>query len=459
MKKLGQIVKWLLAAIASLFVTLIASWWLIPDETLNPVIEKLTAAPSAPPAAENAYFLLWGLKASSDLDPHVAGQKIIAEHERLVAAKANLADYKIDQYLGSEPLSFEPAIKRCDPSEHECLEFYQGMRQQIEADFEKYASYIERYRTTRRFPHFYERVASWAFFSPFPPYESMVALSSLVDGKIALQVASPGTRKAALDELAAELHLWRRIIRDSDALLTQMISTAVLHRKYALASGILRAYPDTVRQYPETMAKITSPLLAKEINLVRALENEFRLGVALYRDLAHSMQTTRVDYTALDKLMDSVVFVRGYKPNATINRSYSVLQENAQFYARTPKQILDERTAFVEKQQDFNAWAPSVIFYNPVGKVLVSVGTIDLSDYSFRLHDLIARSRLLDLQRRIIEQNVQPQLREQFLADADLMNPYTEKTFELNAAKNSISFAGHGTRYLKNGRVSVELPD
>lgn len=73
-----------------------------------------------------------------------------------------------------------------------------------------------------------------------------------------------------------------------------------------------------------------------------------------------------------------------------------------QFYARTPKQILDERTAFVERQQDFNAWAPGVIFYNRVGKVLVSVGMIDLGDYSFRLHDLIARSRLLDLQRRLI---------------------------------------------------------
>ena len=130
-----------------------------------------------------------------------------------------------------------------------------------------------------------------------------------------------------------------------------------------------------------------------------------------------------------------------------------------QFYARTPKQILDERTAFAERQQDFNAWAPTVIFYNPVGKVLVSVGMIDLGDCSFRLHDLIARSRLLDLQRRLIEGDVQPQQREQFLADADLMNPYTEKPFELNAAKNSISFAGHGARHLKNGRVSVELPD
>ena len=83
----------------------------------------------------------------------------------------------------------------------------------------------------------------------------------------------------------------------------------------------------------------------------------------------------------------------------------------------------------------------------------------DVGEAATAIDDLIARSRLLYLQRHIIEQNVQPQQREQFLADADLMNPYTEKPFELNAAKNSICFAGHGARHLKNGRVSVELPD
>lgn len=459
MKKLQRILKWLLYLIASLAVVVIACWLLLPDEDLNPGAQKLIAVPPAPPAAQNAYFMIWGLRASPEIDAHAAGQQIVAEHERVLADNDNISDFKADKFLGASPLSFDSSSKRyCDIEKQRCLTVYQAMQAQIEADSAKYARYVERYRALRGYAQFSETVMTMTLASPLPTYQDLTRLSELVDATVALRVASPTTREAALDELGAEIASWRRILANSDALITQMVCVAILQRKYRLTSEIMSAYPEVVRQYPARIAQITAPLLVEETNLVRTLGGEFRFTAHLYRDLTRlTEQAAEADF--LGKLYGSLSLAGGYRPNATINRAYSIYQESAQLYAKTPKEVLAGHAELSLNQNEFNLWAPSVILYNPVGKILASIALPSYSGYAFRLYDLVGLSRLIDIQRRIIEGNVDPEKRAEFLAATgpDLTDPYTGTPIKWDATQKTLSFAGHGKRLLKEGRMQVDL--
>ncbi len=459
MKKLLRILKWLLYLFGSLMLVIIVCWWLLPDEDLNPGAQKLIAARSAPPAAQNAYFMIWGLRASPEIDAHAAGQQMVAEHERLLAENGDIIGFKADKFLGANPLTLDTSSKRyCDIEKQRCLAVYQGMQAQIETDSAKYALYLERYRAIRGYPQFSETMLTMTPATPLPFYQDLTRLSDLVDAAVALRVASGTTREAALDELSAEITSWRRILANSDSLITQMICVAVLQRKYRLASEIMGAYPELVRQYPAKMVQITAPLAVEETNLVRTLGGEFRFTAYFYRGFKHTSEQAPGD-DAFGKLFGSIYLAGGYRPNATVNQSYSKYQEGTQLYAKMPKEVLAGHAALSLKQNEFNPWAPSVILYNPIGKVLANVALPSYSDYAFRLYDLVGLSRLIDIQRRIIEGNVEPEKRAEFLAGTGpgLMDPYTETPMQWNAAQKSVSFAGHGKRFLNDGRMQIEL--
>lgn len=449
-------------ALVSIVMVVIACWWLLPDETLNPGAEKLLTVRPAPPAGQNGYFMFWGMRASPELDPHAVGQKIVAEHGRLVAAKGDLAKFEFESFLGNTPLSIPgPSQRLCAIEKEICLAVYQGMQPRIESDLAKHRLVVDHYRAIRGYPDFHE-VMSLTLPAPIPQYSPIMKSSDLVDASIALRVAMSATRAAALTELAAEIGSWRRILRQSDTLITKMFSAALLHRKYQLASEIIGAYPDVVRQYPAKLAEMTSPLLVAETNLARSLGGEFRLAAHAYRDIRQMTQEPGPGAETgdpFDKLFNPIYLAGGYRPNATINRVYSMFQEVMRLSTAPPGEILSGHAALSQKQNDFDLFMPDVFLYNPIGKILVSVAAPDFSAYSFRLHDLAGYSRLIELQRRMVEGDVRPEKRAGFLAGAGpaLMDPYSGKPMDWNAANATISFVAHGKRFVKDGRILVEL--
>lgn len=459
MKKLWRISKWLMSIIVGLAVIVIACWWLLPDEQLNPDAERLIAVPPSPPVTQNAYFMIWGLRASPDIDPHTAGQKIVSAHQHLLATESNISDFKVDPFLGPHPLSFDSSSKRyCDIEKQRCLAVYQDIRSQIEADSAKYALYLERYRAIRSYAQFSETAMTMTPMSPMPNYVELTRLSGLIDATVALHLASPATREAAIDELDAEIVLWRRILVSSDSLITQMISVAVLQRKYRLASEIMIAYPELVRHYPAKMAQITLPLRVKETNLIRALGGEFRFVAYFYRNIEHMNEQTSGD-DIFSNFFNAIQLAGGYRTNATVNEAYARYWEGAQLYAKTPKEVLAGHTALSLKQSQFNPLTLNAIIYNPIGKVLGNIAMPDYSDYSFRLYDLVGLSRLVDIQRRTIEGNIDSEKLTEFLAGTgpNLVDPYTEEPMQWNATQKTVYFAGHGKRFLNAGRMQIEL--
>ena len=460
LKIVACVLKWLLIVLASVVILVLACWWLLPDEALLPEAEKLLTARGAPPAVRNGYFLLWGMRASPGQDAHAVGQIIVAEHDKLIAAGGDLANFKAESFLGPTPLLTASLGQRlCDIEKQKCLAVYQGARTQIETDLDRHKVYLERYRALRSYPEFAE-VMSFTSTSPMPEFVPVTRMSDLADAAIAIQVASPETREAAVNELAAEIALWKRLLRDSDMLLTQMVSVALLQRKYRLASEIMNTYPEALRDYPARMAELTQPLPLRDATLVRALRGEFRFAASSYRNIKSMGQIPGADdASGIGKLVDAFSLAGSYRPNATINRAYGMYQENAKLYAQPPKEVLAGHAQLKERHNDIDAWTPDTIVYNPTGKVLTGIAAADFSTYAFRLHDLAGLSRLIDIQRRVAEGSLSSERMTEFLAslDADQKDPYTGKPMEWNAKDRTISFAGHGNRFLKDGRMQVEV--
>lgn len=459
MQVLRRILKWMFYAFGLVFVVVLGAWLLVPDEALHPEIESVLARPALPPAEENGYFLFWGIGASPELDAHAVGQQIVDAHEKIAVDGGSMKHFKIEPYLGPSPMLQPASSLRCSQDERNCLTFFRRAEQRARAEADTYAAYLERYRSLRRYPRFSERALSTHYFlSPLPPYPMFVAMSDLVDAGIALDLALPTAQQRGLVELADEMRTWRRIIHDSDTLITQMIATAVLHRKFRLASEIMHAYPEMVRTHADLFRDITAPLSTEQVGLARPLAGEFRFGFQAF----HSLDLFVLESEGQEDLLDRAftrLAMAGYKPNATTNLAYAVFKDNVRHFKKTPGEILAGQAELNARFADINPWRPDILFYNPFGKVLVGTGSIDFSDYAFRLYDLCGFSRLVDIQRRVIEEGVSQERLPDYLGvvGADLSDPYTGAPMHFEASERILSFAGQGSRAPRDGRMRVDL--
>jgi hypothetical protein len=453
-----RILKWAVISAVGLVVLILGCWLLLPDEALDPAVVKTLAVPPPPAPDRNGYFLLWGLLASSELDPHEAGQKIVAEHERLLAGGGDVGKFDTTKLLGAHPLTISASRKRCDAETVKCLPYYLVTQADYKKDIAAHALQLERYRALRGYPQYAERVMTLNVNSPLPKYSTFMTLSDFTDAGIAFKMANAGTRVQALDELAAEIDLWRRIARDSDTLINQMIAVNILQRKYHLASEVLNTYPELVRKEAAKIAAISAPIPLNELTLERPMQGEFRFVADLYRNLerAATAASTHVEFN--EKLQGALLTIGAYKPNASINQAYARFRDSTQLAAKSPKEVVEGRAALMARYGAPKPWMPNVMLYNPIGRGLDAEAAVDFSQYAFRLFDLVGLTRLVELQRRAIEARAPTgRLPGDPLNKENLTNPYTGQPMDWDVAKNTISFPGFGGRNLKEGRVVVEV--
>ncbi len=456
-----NIVKWIAGVLLGLIIVIGFCWWLTPDEELNPEAEKFVAQAPVPPAEKNGYFMIWGLVASPELDPHKVGQQIVAAHDRIIASEKDLSRFKVESFYGDNPLKFPKDSKRlCDAEKENCLQVYQAKRTEVEAQAEEYKIYLARYRKIRDYEDFGSAMSQQNYQTPIPSWLPLLRMSDLVDGAIAQRVSIKSSREAALEELAAEINSWRRLLQSNDWLITQMISVVTLHRKYQLASAIMNAYPESVSAYPVVFAKITTPLLPGKTNIQSSMRSEARSTLALYQDL-HQMERFLPD-TVFEGMpgipLRLALEAGGYRSNASINQSYVAFKVADDILSKSPKEMVEGRQAMLERQARATALSIGAIFFNPVGRIINGVAYPDYSIYAHRINDLIGLSRLVDLQRRIIEGKVP-------LADVGsmltiagpgLMDPFTEKPMHWDPASKKISFVLHGKRFANYGYVMLK---
>jgi hypothetical protein len=239
-----------------------------------------------------------------------------------------------------------------------------------------------------------------------------------------------------------------------------MISVATLGRKYRLASEIMNAYPDAVVAYPALMTTITFPLSPAETNILLAMQAETRYQLATIRDM--SLRGRFLEDSFFEGMpgppLRAAFAAGGFRPNATTNDLYLVFKEALDLLTKSPKEIFDGHQAMLARQEKMMGLTSGAIFFNLVGRAVTMRGSPDLPPYAFRVADLIGFSRLIDLQRRIIEGNVAVDKVGAALAVVGpvLMDPYTEKPMQWDATTKRVSFVTRGKRYPMFGYVTLE---
>ena len=461
MKIALKIIKWVAGGLLGFIIIVGLCWWLLPDEELNPEAEKLMAISPAPPTANNAYFMIWGFEASPELDPHAVGQQIVAAHDRILASEKDLSKFKLNAFYGDHRLGFPKDSKPiCDIEKDNCLKVYQARQAELKAELAERQIYLARYRKIREYEDFGMAMSLLNHQTPTPSWASILRTSHFVDGDIVVRVAARDTQKAALEELAAEVNSWRRLLQGNDWLITQMISVVVLHRKYRLASEIMNAYPEVVAMYPAIIEKITVPLLPGETNVVASMRAEAQFGAGTFRDMKQSGKFLSDSFFQgmPGPPLLAAFHLGGLRTNASTNLAYASFKEVLELFAKSPKAIVEGQQAMLDRQAKLLDFSVGAVFYNPVGRILQAIARPSMTPYAFRVADLIGLSRLVDTQRRIIVGKVPVEDVGTTLASIGpgLMDPYTEKPMQWDAASKRVSFVLHGKRFANYGYVTLD---
>lgn len=454
--------KWLLVTVLGLLVLLLACWFLLPDETLHPEARKILAAPPSVPPEQNAFYLLWGLPASPELDPFQVGRQVVAAQLATFREKGQRAQFAPASFHGAKPYQRRiPSSLYCKSRSEtaHCLTALRAHRSELDAERRAQDPYVQRYRALRNYPHF-EQTMTPSYAAPLLDWHIVMVLAELVDASIAFDMEHPERRAAALAELQEEIALWRRIGREADFLLDRMLIAKLLFNKYRLLSELLTDYPAIADQNRELVAQMTTPLTLADTDLRRVLNGEFRYGALFFETMVQNpklLPQTEPD-NAPSGWTEKLAFGLIVRPNATLNSDFSERAEKGNFYAQSATQIESQAGAFF-KTREINYLDPRLWLYNPMGKILISLSGSNLYSYSLRLHDLAGYTRLIELQRQIAAAHLPGEKVGSFLSsvNAGLRDPYSGQPMTFDSLSHTISFLPKDEANAKIGPLSVKL--
>ncbi len=449
--------KWLLLGTVGLVVLVLGCWFLLPDQALNPEARKILEAQPVVPAQQNAYYALWGLTASPELDAFAVGRKVVDAQVAAVREKGYGAQFDPASIEGATTYRRRvPAGTFCKSRGEtaHCLTALRAHRGELLAELAAKDVYVRRYRGLRTYPHFEEAMAVTSA-APTLDWAGIREISELVDASIAFDMERPAQRVAALTDLLNEIKLWRLVGNEADLLIDRIISAPLLHSKYRLFSELLAEYPEIASAQGELVAQMSAPLTAADTDLRRALNGEFR-GRAFLLQSLDSKGLPSV-FSAEDhepSNFENLFASRLFKPNATVNLSFENFRAAGEFYAGSAAQIESGRDAFAKTAYRFSYFDPRYQLYNPIGKILVSIETPDsFGSYSDRLFDLMGYTRLVELQRQIALNHIARDQVSAFVASVDvgLHDPHTGKAMTYDAATQTIWFPAKSPNFSKPG--------
>jgi hypothetical protein len=330
----GRILKWVglvagsLVLIALLlFALLFAINW--RDESLTPQAQALLAPPPNPLEPEdNIYLAMAGFTAPSGASVITAGQSRIEHYnERLDAVLHDPSAQALDSLTLKDPraLEFQGQANFVQPLNGSLWEEVPAHRAEIEALTARNGELYQRYLALERLSGYFE-TARPSYLAPaiFVPTE--VRYLFLEDTVLRLRGGSVREQRAALDELIADVGLWRRVLTGQGVLISRMLALAYLQSDYLVLADMV-ADPHSAVPVGPNDADTAVPLFAlKDFDLGGAFAAEFRVQASLLEQTQYlytigwTPQPTRsgAPRSWTDRL-GSEISGHFFKLNATVN--------------------------------------------------------------------------------------------------------------------------------------------
>jgi hypothetical protein len=360
------------------------------DEELKPeVAQALAWKPVVNAFEDNGYLTLLGIEAPAEMSAKQIGDRML---------KAELARFASKQKNHKEALAPEPnpaeiqeyidwTDNRCDYSKQtNCVNFYllQGAEKLsfvILLQERLTARYNEIWGTKN-----YIEVMPPLITSAFPKYSLLTQASELERIQAILDI-SEGQLEQGVTRFAKNANNSRRLLRESNSLISLMIAIALMQRDTRILSELMVKYPKVATQYAAQLAPVLAPISSPEYSLKKAFIYERDMGFQMMNTLKF---TTPSEFSGVNtnrflKLYNWL----GFQGNATNNTLY----EQSKLFVKLAEvnaAELDDVKAEIAKSQRDGIEIDYRLFTtkNPTGRVLIEVAQPDYSSYIERQHDL-----------------------------------------------------------------------
>lgn len=392
----------------------------------------------------NGSTLLLGFGAPPDVDPWELGRA------RLTWIETTESFNSTDGDPGWPP--YELKISRTD----EIQEFAEACRKRDETNcnfvsqreiaarwIDSESWLIDRYRRLIELP-FSEPQAKMAALL-FPPLLRVYEGQRLFIIQSWLNAIADDDYDTALATANRELAFWRTTLATAETLDTKWLATGAINAHFRLTQQALREL-EVRGIVVDAPSGWTVPLSNEERSLQRVLERDWRDWVHFLSDDAVALSNGSQNLP--DRAL-AVVFAPLLRPQDLKNRYAEWMEKYSKAFAVALPQLpqsLDE----IQAEKANASFRPGL--YNPIGDVLLEmVRARDYVNHAARIADLEGVRRIALLAARGRVEGVEPIDIPRYLRNADLKNPYTNETFELDAEEGTIIFRGleraSGRRY------------
>jgi hypothetical protein len=243
-----------------------------------------------------------------------------------------------------------------------------------------------------------------------------------------------------------------------------MIATRMLTFKLVLASELMSTHPEIVREHADLFAQITEPMRAEEATVAGAIRLEMFFGASFAWDLASSDNSPLLAdlgegvFAKLLEIAAPVALVGGYKPQATLNDYVAVMLNFAAAADAPPARFAAEFEAANKANGAARQFRLRDVFFNPLGRLFLrTFSEPHFATYTYRLRDAVTLSRLVELQRRLIQGAVPAAdvAAAAAASAAELGDLYSGEPARWDADAGMLSLESRGKRFMRDGRIAV----
>jgi hypothetical protein len=421
-------------------VLVVINWNDRPPSAAARQFEQILAARPAVAAADNALVYIQGFGAPTDGDPVELGSRRMAW----------LETYDVDTSLDSDPvrdgLSFSdqgsPFVTHVwnacgqDADRKQCASVFESAaRDWLPTDLDALA--LRRYEAllTRRA---WRDTVPLDVAAPLPAYQNVMLAQRMYLLRLA-QWALQGRVDEVRDGLSADFAFWRTAVPAADSLIGQMIAVAALRQHFFFSSLVLRnlsleqaalALPvDWTREFTAAERSMRRVLAAETASMKRILVDGKRQ--AMEGKAPAGAEDPGFGEKWLGRATDPL-----FQLQDTVNARADHFTRLCETFEVPMNQYLQAQKTWNEQDRK-----PGISMYNPVGAIvsMIDAGSYYVQ-YTLRTASVegMRRAALLSVQLR--GRGIAPEAAGAEVVRSELRDPYTDKPFEWNAARHSVTF-------------------
>ena len=457
----------IVATLAGVVLALFLGWLGINlfDEDLTPAARILLTLPPNPYSPENnMYVAMAGFDAPSHQSMIEAGRHRIETYNRALDTLLVNPDAGVAFSKKSEPnkLEFQGDIKAWAPLKSSIWSSAKAHHGEVTASRTANEELYQRYLALHEL-HGYFETARPSHLAPVVYVPQSVRTLFLADVATRVQTGTPQQQRAALGDLQRDLLLWKTVLKGNGTLISKMLAAAGLHADMLLLADLV----GDLETDPALLAGEVRPLV------IPFDITDWRISDAFAAEMRTIDPVLRVIPLANSPVVGSsarpasgwgrswnVLQVQFFKLHATENLEAEQMEHLRALADANPTQFSEARDAYREWLEHRTQIASLRTLYNPVGKILVWIGSgVGYEDYTRRIYDIAAFQRLVFLAYEIRRQAIGAKDVPKFINDHTewATHPIDAKPFHWDPGTSTLAVITTGKQQ-SGRRFSITLP-